>query len=216
MDFNGILVSLTTKTFRRNQVKKTCAKFDYRSLKEGDYKGYCWIVVGMTALNHGIKVREAALKTKVTGDFNGLEIIIRSDLSWEMKLFIMVHLFGHTVQFNHSPALREIGMKRWTRQELKEEKNIKTICDYERMAARYGLWLLHMSGIDFLDQWASDWSNGDLKYLLMLYTTGAKYELTGRFLKQYKEEYIKFGSKLIKPLRVPKFTPQEWPSRFSF
>jgi hypothetical protein len=189
--------------------------FDYRDLEEKTFEKFCWLIAGKLSLNYGVGVEQAVLAKNITGDFNGKKIILRSDIPWEMKLFILLHLFGHTVQFNTSAALRKIGMKRWRPEEINGQ-SLKTIRAYERAAGRYGLWLLRDCGINYLDQWASDWSNGDLDYLVMLYTTGAKYELTGKFLRRYKKQYIKFGSPLIKPLRVPKFIPKKWPSRFSF
>jgi hypothetical protein len=46
-----------------------------------------------------------------TGDLDGAEIRVDYDLSAEESLFILAHLFGHTVQWNLSAADREIGRK---------------------------------------------------------------------------------------------------------
>ncbi|MEA2325931.1 MAG: hypothetical protein QOE68_890 [Thermoanaerobaculia bacterium] len=44
-----------------------------------------------------------------TGDLDGAEIRGDYDLSAEESVFILAHLFGHTVQWNRSAADREIG-----------------------------------------------------------------------------------------------------------
>jgi hypothetical protein len=46
-----------------------------------------------------------------TGDLDGAEIRVDYDLSAEESVFILAHLFGHTVQWNLSAADREIGRK---------------------------------------------------------------------------------------------------------
>jgi len=46
-----------------------------------------------------------------TGDLDGAEIRVDFDLSAEESVFILAHLFGHTVQWNLSAADREIGRK---------------------------------------------------------------------------------------------------------
>ena len=45
-----------------------------------------------------------------TGDLDGSTILVDYDLDAEEALFILVHLFGHTVQWNVSPADRELGL----------------------------------------------------------------------------------------------------------
>ncbi len=192
-----------------------CEVFDYRFLGEGAFETFFHVVLDTVREDYKIVVAQSQLPMSVTGDFDGERIVVRADMSWEMKLFILLHLFGHTVQFCTSEQLRKIGMTTYQPQDINDE-TLRVIRDYEQMAGRYGLWLLHKCRLLFLDQWASDWSNGDLNYLVELYTTGKKYELTGEFLKEYKSHYIKFGSPSIKPLAVPNFLPKKWESRFSF
>ena len=45
-----------------------------------------------------------------TGDLDGSTILVDHDLDAEEALFILVHLFGHTVQWNVNPADREPGL----------------------------------------------------------------------------------------------------------
>ena len=54
----------------------------------------------------------------------------------EQRLFLLGHLFGHTVQWNVDPALFEIGRRY---QPPVNEDLIPAIIAYEREAACYGL-----------------------------------------------------------------------------
>ena len=164
---------------------------------------------------YNIRVVEARLSNDITGDFNGHLILIRSDMTEEMKLFIILHLFGHTVQFSTSGVLMMIGMTKFGPENINDDV-LGIVVAYEHEAARYGLQLLHQIGITGMDQWMSDWSNGDLEYLLHLYRSGERYHLTLQFLLDYKKKWIKPDSRLIEPKSIPSFTQQKWTSRFSF
>jgi len=196
-------------------MKTTRTVFDYRALTWKDFGKYCWVIINVMQNRYGIRAKQGTLNNRITADFNGLQIITRPDLTWEMKLALLVHLFGHTVQFNTSAELREIGLTRYKPRDI-NKNTLRVIRNYELMASRYGLQLLCLCGLHFLDQWASDWSNGDLDYLVMLYTTGKKYKLNGRTLRRYKRQYIHYGTKLIKPLPIPDFVPRKWPKRAAF
>src|SRR6185436_20296871 len=47
-----------------------------------------------------------------TGDLDGAHIEVDYDQSCEDALFIVAHLFGHTVQWNTDPRARAIGTAR--------------------------------------------------------------------------------------------------------
>ena len=89
-----------------------------------------------------------------TGIFDGSEIGIDYANDLEMSLFVLVHLFGHTVQWNTVPAYRTIDtrVKPGAPPEVIEEARV-----YEENASRFGLQLLHDAGITDRDQWISDW-----------------------------------------------------------
>src|SRR5256885_8103532 len=84
-----------------------------------------------------------------TGDLDGAEIRVDYDLNAEESLFILVHLFGHTVQWNLSAANRELGKKV---EANVPESRLAEIQDYERTACAYSLQLLHDLGVHDLDQ----------------------------------------------------------------
>src|SRR5262249_15244243 len=66
-----------------------------------------------------------------TGDLDGERIVVDFENQIEDAVFILIHLFGHTVQWNVSSHARAIGFARpstWTDEQLAE------VADYEREA----------------------------------------------------------------------------------
>ncbi|MCA9678302.1 MAG: hypothetical protein H6709_15170 [Kofleriaceae bacterium] len=149
-----------------------------------------------------IPVRIRDVPSPFTGDLDGAEIHIDHDLTAEDGLFILVHLFGHTVQWNIDPRLRELGRVRGP--DLAPEV-LADLVAYEREACRYSLKLFHDAGIHDFDQWLADFSACDLAYLIHFYTTGDK----APFRSFWKE-----GQPLMQPLDIPDFQPTRWVSRW--
>ncbi|MDD5050278.1 MAG: hypothetical protein PHV93_00870 [Candidatus Pacebacteria bacterium] len=164
---------------------------------------------------YGLKVEVKHLDPSIMGDFNGVDIFVREDLSAEIKLFILAHLFGHSIQFNISERLRTVGMTEYTPHNVNAQV-LKRVKRYEYDASRFALTLFHNIGIYSLDQWLSDWVAADWSYLQEIYVSGRKEELTAEFLHGFKEKYFLPGQPLLTPLPIPKFKPQVWESRFSF
>src|SRR6185503_16684683 len=75
-----------------------------------------------------------------TGDFDGVKIMVDYANDLEMALFVLIHLFGHTIQWNLSEEFRIIGQE--TR-ERRTEEEIELVYKYERDATRYSLTLMH-------------------------------------------------------------------------
>lgn len=154
---------------------------------------------------YGLKVETCDVTDPNTGDFDGIHILIDYAVGDELALFILVHLFGHTVQWNISEELRKLGQDSNVG---KSEDDLKKIFEYERDATRYGIQLMHESNIEDRDQWASDWFHADWLFLKHYYTTGEKVDSKALF---------KAGAgELLTALEVPKFTPQKFLSRYSF
>ena len=139
------------------------------------------------------------------GVFDGMTICINVCLPIETKLFVLAHLFGHTVQWNISESLRILGLDTAPG---KKEEQLGPIFLYEQEASRYGLQLMHEAGIKDRDQWLSDWFVADWKFL-------KHYFLTGEFLESAKLLEPGIGDPLV-PLAIPRFIPQPWPSRSAF
>jgi hypothetical protein len=150
----------------------------------------------------GIPVRVRDVPSPFTGDLDGAEIHVDHDLTAEDALFILVHLFGHTVQWNLSPDLRALGAVRGPG--LSDEVLARLVA-YEREACRYSLQLLHEAGIDDLDAWLSDFAACDLAYLIHFYKHDEKRPF---------RSFWRPGQPLLEPLAIPTFQPTRWVSRW--
>ena len=154
--------------------------------------------------SYGVRVYIGDVKDPNTGIFDGSEIGIDYANDLEMSLFVMVHLFGHTVQWNTVPSYRTIDtrVKRGAPAEVIEEARV-----YEENASRYGLQLLHEASITDRDQWISDWRASDWKYLSTYYATGK--------LPAW-HDCRSTGHPRIQPLPIPSFTPRRFYTRYAF
>jgi hypothetical protein len=154
---------------------------------------------------YGVEVTISDVLDPNTGDFDGAVIKLDDDQDLDMALFVLAHLFGHTVQWNVSEEFREIGKDTAPG---KTEEQLRRIFDYERDATRYSLSLLHEAGVDDLDAWVSDWWRADWEFLSHYYRTGER--LDPRAL-------LRPGADApLTPLAIPEFQPNHWVSRWSF
>lgn len=152
----------------------------------------------------GIPVRISDVPNPFTGDLDGEVILVDHDLDIEDAVFILIHLFGHTVQWNVSEHARRIGLAKpgdvvWTEDALRE------VAAYEAEACRYSLQLLHDAGVRDLDQWVSDFAACDAAYLMHFYRTGEKRPF---------RSFWKADAPLLTPLAIPDFHPTRWIGRY--
>ena len=151
----------------------------------------------------GIPITIRDVPEPFTGDLDGEVIDLDYDLPIDEALFILLHLFGHTVQWNVSEEAREIGLL-----PVKDasEELLERIERYEREAARYSLRLLHDLGVRDLDQWVADFTSADVRYLMHFYRTGEKLPM---------EAVWRDGEPLVEPAPIPPFHPTKWIARSS-
>jgi hypothetical protein len=151
---------------------------------------------------YGIPVRITDVANPFTGDLDGAAIAIDHDISCEEAVFILVHLFGHTVQWNLSEHARTIGsdVPANPSAELLAE-----IAAYEMEACGYSLQLFHEAGVHDLDQWLSDFAACDARYLQHFYRTGEKLEF---------RSFWRDGEPLVSPRPIPAFRPEQWRGRW--
>src|SRR6516225_4153640 len=97
---------------------------------------YCLRVQQRIERFYGVRVVTRDIPDPLTGDLDGLEIHIDQAVTPEQRLFLLAHLFGHTVQWNSNPRAFEIG--RQYRPPV-EERLLPEIIEYELEAASYGL-----------------------------------------------------------------------------
>lgn len=154
---------------------------------------------------YGVDVRVSDVLDPNTGDFDGSRIAIDYANDEETAFFVLVHLFGHTVQWNVSDEFRRVGLDVTPG---KTDAEMAVIEVYERDATRYSIALMHEAGVTDLDRWASDWWVADWKWLSHFYRTGEKVDP--------KTFLVRDTGDLLTPLPIPEFTPQRWVSRYAF
>ncbi len=160
---------------------------------------------------HGVATSETSLPVHETGRFDGLEVWLQECLDPEMKLFVFLHIFGHVVQWNISAKWRRVGLERFGPHNV-DAAVLRLIRSYERRASAYGLSLLHGTGVKCLDQWLSDWSDADWRYLRGLYLEGGKPDPQNSF----KEKFLRYGRRRLAPVAIPHFQPRRWEDRVAF
>jgi hypothetical protein len=143
-----------------------------------------------------IAVSFVAIPPPFTGDLDGAEVRIHEGHEIDARFFTLVHLFGHTVQWNTSDRARKIGDSQPGRYSAAELDEVKA---YECEASRYSLQLLHEAGIADLDQWVSDFACADLSFLAHYYATGER--------KPVADFWVD-GQPLLQPLAIPGFQPR--------
>lgn len=147
----------------------------------------------------GVEVTEIAAPLK--GDLDGARILVGERNSPEERLFLVAHLFGHTVQWNLSAELRRLGM---TAPVKPTPPQLDALEAYEREACRYSQQAMHEAGVRGLDQWLADHSACDLAFLRHFYTTGTRRPFA---------DFWQPGQPLIEPLAIPPFVPTKWRRR---
>lgn len=154
---------------------------------------------------HGFIVHTRCdVKDPNTGEFDGLNIWIEENQSMEQALYVLLHLFGHSVQWNVDDELRELGLDVSL---VKTPEELTRIYTYERQASEMGLTLLHSIEHSHLQQWISNWFNADWFWLKHLYETGESVD----YLQYWIDD-----AELLSPTQVPIFSPQLFTARNSF
>ena len=151
---------------------------------------------------YGVPVIIKDVPDPFTGDLDGSEIHVDYANDMEGAVFIIAHLFGHTVQWNLSDYARRIG---YEVQQNPSEQKLAELEAYEREACRYSLQLFHDAGVHDLDQWVADFAACDFAYLRHFYKTGEK--------RAFRSFWID-GQPMIEALTIPKFYPTRWLARW--
>jgi hypothetical protein len=168
-----------------------------------DYRAMFQALVQHIEGAYSLKVNVGPVTGSYTGQFDGKELWVDLDHDPEEAVFILAHLFGHTVQWNLDEKLRQLGLA----VSGVNEEDLARIYQYERQASQLGLALLEESGEFRLARWLSDCFGADWKFLAHFYRTGEK-------LRFERREGA--AEPLLSPLLIPTFVPQRWPPRGSF
>jgi hypothetical protein len=168
---------------------------------DGRFRDVFNFVERLIEQRYGLPVVITDVPDPFTGDLDGEKILVDYDLDAEEALFILVHLFGHTVQWNVSPEDRALGLV-----EVREpsEELLASLRRYEVDAARYSLQLFHEAGVHDLDQWLADFAACDIAYLMHFYRTGEK--------RAFRSFWVD-GAPSLTPLAIPAFQPTRWIAR---
>jgi hypothetical protein len=101
-------------------------------------------------VKYGFAVEYQDLEPPRVGTFDGLRITIDPDIGFEMRCFVLLHLFGHSVRWS-APALE--SRLEALRSTEDHDRSMRALRAYEFEAARFGLQLLREVGVAGLDQW---------------------------------------------------------------
>jgi hypothetical protein len=85
-----------------------------------------------------------------------------------MQCFLLLHLFGHSVQWVAPSLAQTVDAIQNSRD---RSDFLNALRDYEFEAARFGMQLMHERGITGLDQWYSDFIETDWRYVERFYAT---------------------------------------------
>src|SRR5437868_2726554 len=99
-----------------------------------------WNAVSSGVVKRGFVIEYRDLEPPRTGIFDGLRIVIDPDVEFEMQCFVLLHLFGHSVQWVAPSLAHKLNALQNT---ADKERFLRVLHDYEHEAAGYGLTLLN-------------------------------------------------------------------------
>src|ERR1700676_3386181 len=98
-------------------------------------------------VKQGFAIEYRDLEPPRTGIFDGLRIVIDPDVDFEMQCFVLLHLFGHSVEWV-APSLAD---KLAALQQTTDRSAFMGVLHaYESEAGQYALQLMHEAGVDDL------------------------------------------------------------------
>lgn len=153
---------------------------------------------------YGYKVEYGEVEYPKTGIFDGLTITLHPDLPRYLHCFILLHLFGHSVQWTAPSLEHKLDDLQHTED---KERFMQVLHDYEFEAARFGMQLLHEQKVKDRDQWYSDFVQTDWRYVERFYREGKLPKL---------DECIMTGCSLIEPWSIPEIQHRKVAVRFAF
>jgi hypothetical protein len=163
-----------------------------------------WSGTASAVVKRGFVLEYRDLEPPRTGIFDGLTIVIDPDVGLEMQCFVLLHLFGHSVQWV-APSLEH---KLTALQHTSDKAGfLEVLRNYEYEAANpRGPQQFH-SKFGGLDQWYSDFVATDWRYV-------ERYYLEDRIPPW--EECIVTGAPLVRPRSIPPLEHKRVEVRFAF
>lgn len=132
------------------------------------------------------------------GDLDGKTIYIGKNLSAEEKVFNLLHLAGHSIQWNVDELLRALGSRLYRNP---DNELLLRLQAYEWQANCYALSILHGAGEFNLDTWLTRKYIIDMLYLTHFYKTGEKLKRITQVARAYPFRR-QLESKEIPPMAI--------------
>lgn len=163
-----------------------------------------WGRVCSGVVKQGFVIEYRDLEPPRTGIFDGLRIVIDPDVGFEMQCFLLLHLFGHSVQWVAPSLEHKLANLQHT-----EDRGLfmQVLHAYELEAAGFGMQLMHQVGVSTLDQWYSDFVATDWRYVERYYQTDQ--------LPDWKSCVVS-GCPMVTPAPIPELHLHEVAVRFAF
>ena len=127
------------------------------------------------------------------GTFDGIHIAISPELSNSERCFDALHLFGHSVTFASDSYQNVIN--RFTHTPEMDPSFFPTLLEYEFLAARFGLALLHQLAVNDIDRWYTDFVYTDHKMVETSYKNGGNVPSFA--------DCVVTGMPLVEPMAIP-------------
>ena len=163
-----------------------------------------WSPVSSAIVKRGFVIEYRDLEPPRTGIFDGLRIVLDPDVGFEMQCFLLLHLFGHSVQWVAPSLEHKLGDLQHTED---RERFMQVLHAYELEAAGFGMQLMHQVGVTTLDQWYSDFVATDWRYVEGYYQTNQLPEWTSCIVS---------GSPLVTAAPIPELRHHAVQVRFAF
>jgi hypothetical protein len=129
-----------------------------------------WRKATSRIVKYGFAIEYRELAPPRTGIFDGLRIVLDPNVDFEMQCFVLLHLFGHSVEWVAPSIEHKLAA---IRQTTERSAFMRVLHDYESEAAQYAMQLMHEVGINDMDQWFSDFVATDWRYVERFYNTDA-------------------------------------------
>jgi len=155
-------------------------------------------------VKHEFVIEYRDLEPPKTGIFDGLRIVIDPDVAFEMQCFLLLHLFGHSVQWVAPSLEHKLADLQHTEN---RDHFMQVLHAYELEAAGFGMQLMHQVGVMTLDQWFSDFVETDWRYVEGYYQTER--------LPDWKSCIVS-GCPLVTPVPIPGLRHHQVDVRFAF
>jgi len=163
-----------------------------------------WAAVSSGVVKHGFAIEYRDLEPPRTGIFDGRRIVIDPDVGFEMQCFLLLHLFGHSVQWVAPSIAHKLEALQYTPEKA---AFMKVLQAYEMEAAGFALQLLHERGVTNQDRWFSDFVHTDWRYVERYYE---------RDMLPPWDECVVSGGPLIAPQPIPPLQHRDVEVRFAF